>query len=369
MLVLGPPKLEPVLAARGYAFRIGAEPPADEAAAVWKLFPQAPRSEAAILANREFFGRLCTAAMLPAAEKACRDWQPDLILREPCEYASAVAAERRGIPHAQVGISLAAIEGSALDLAAPALEPYGDGLVERLRTSPYLTRFPGSLDPSPFPATRRFREAAEPRRSPLPDWWGGSSDPLVYLTFGSVAGRQPVGTAAYRCALAAVSGLPVRVLLTIGRDADASALGPIPANVHVEAWVPQSDVLGDAALVVCHGGSGTTFGALAAGVPLVVVPLFADQPANARLVAEAGAGLAVLPTAGPEGAMGVPGPDDTPRLRAAIESVLADRAYRDVADRLAAEMRALPGVDALLDTLVSDLVSEPAAEQEQARLR
>jgi len=54
--------------------------------------------------------------------------------------------------------------------------------------------------------------------------------------------------------------------------------------VHVEAWVPQADALAAATVVVCHGGSGTTFGTLAAGLPLVIVPMFADQPANARLV-------------------------------------------------------------------------------------
>jgi len=85
-----------------------------------------------------------------------------------------------------------------------------------------------------------------------------------------------------------VRGLPVRALLTIGRAADAAKLGPIPENVHVEQWVPQADVLGEAAALVCHGGSGTPFGALAAGLPIVFGPLFADQPVNARLVSAAG---------------------------------------------------------------------------------
>jgi UDP:flavonoid glycosyltransferase YjiC (YdhE family) len=44
-----------------------------------------------------------------------------------------------------------------------------------------------------------------------------------------------------------------------------------------------------------HGGSGSTLGALAAGVPLAVLPLFADQPQNARRGAEVGAGVAVEP--------------------------------------------------------------------------
>jgi len=88
-----------------------------------------------------------------------------------------------------------------------------------------------------------------------------------------------------------VNGLAVRALVTLGRDGDASSLGTLPANVHLEKWVPQRDVLAQASVVLCHGGSGTVFGALDVGVPLVVVPLFADQPANGRLIAQAGAGL------------------------------------------------------------------------------
>jgi len=325
VLVVVPPKRAESVADLGHPYRIGAEPPADELAAILKRFPTAPRSEAAVLMNREVFGRLCTAAMLPTVETACREWRPDLIVREPCEYSSAVAAGRLGIPHAQVGISLAQIESGAIDLVAPALEPYGVGIPEQLHASPYLTRFPASLDPSPFAATHRFREAAEPRGATLPDWWEGSDAPLIYVTFGSVTGGLRVGAAAYRTALAAVEGLKARVLLTVGRATDVSKIGPIPANVHVEAWVSQADVLDSAALVVCHGGSGTTFGTLAVGVPLVVVPLFADQPANARLVSAGGAGLMITPTAGEAGAMGVPGPEDVPPLRAAIESVLCLR--------------------------------------------
>jgi hypothetical protein len=41
------------------------------------------------------------------------------VLREAAEYASAVAAERSGIAHAQVAISLADVEAGSLVLAAP----------------------------------------------------------------------------------------------------------------------------------------------------------------------------------------------------------------------------------------------------------
>ena len=135
-----------------------------------------------------------------------------------------------------------------------------------------------------------------------------------------------------------MAGLPVRVLLTVGRDLDLGALPETPDNVHVEPWVPQQDVLAHASAAVVHGGSGSTLGALAFGVPLVVIPLFADQPYNARRVHEVGAGIAVEPDR-----------EDIPAtiapLRAAIETVLSEPSYRDSAEALAAEVRAEPPVD------------------------
>jgi UDP:flavonoid glycosyltransferase YjiC (YdhE family) len=354
VLVVVPPALAATVEATGHAFRVGADPPAEELAAIWQRFPTVPPDEAAVLVNREVFGRLNTAAMLSTLESACRDWRPDLVVREPCEYASAIAADRLGIPHVQVAISLAKIEASSLALAAPVLEPYGSGIVDRIHASPYLTRFPASLDASPFATTRRFREADVVGGEPLPAWWEVDDAPLVYVTFGSVTGTLPIAPAVYRAALGAVAGLPARVLLTIGRSTDRAELGPIPANVHLEAWVPQSRVLGQAAVVVCHGGSGTTFGALAAGVPLVVVPLFADQPANARLVASARAGLVIDSESGPGDVIGSIGPEDAPRIRAAIETVLADGSYREAASRIADEIRVFPTIDHVVATLAAE---------------
>jgi MGT family glycosyltransferase len=135
--------------------------------------------------------------------------------------------------------------------------------------------------------------------------------------------------AAYRLALDAVAELPVRVLLTGARDLD---LGVVPPNVHVEAWVPQADVLAYASAVICHGGSGTTLGALAAGLPLVVVPLFADQPYNATRIASVGAGVVV----------------SLERIRGGLERVLADDRYRRTTEAIAAEMRSLPPTDEFL---------------------
>jgi UDP:flavonoid glycosyltransferase YjiC (YdhE family) len=349
VLFVVPPGLDATVRESGYAFRIGADPPADDLDRIWARVPSAAPEEAAILVNREIFGRLDTAAMLPTIDQACRDWRPDLVLHDPAEYASAVAADRNGIAHTQIAISRAAVEDGSLWLAAPALEPHSDGIVERIVASPYLSRFPASVDPSPYPTTRRYREVVPPP-APLPEWWDRREAPLVYVTFGSVAGGMPIGAVAYRTALDAVADLPLRVLLTVGRAADVAELGIIPANVHVEAWVPQGDVLAEASAVVCHGGSGTTLGALSAGRPLVVVPLFADQPGNAQCVAAAGAGIVVEPRPGAAVAERIE-PQDARQIRAAITAVLGEPSYRTAAQRVAAEMQATPTVDDLLSEL------------------
>lgn len=79
----------------------------------------------------------------------------------------------------------------------------------------------------------------------------------------------------------------------MGHEVDPADLGPLPAGVHVEPWVPLTDALAEASVVACHGGSGTVLGALAAGTPMAVLPLFADQPYNARRIARLGAKLEV----------------------------------------------------------------------------
>jgi len=352
-LIIGPPALRGLVQRTGHAFLAGGEPAEAQVAPIRERLPVAPPAEAAVLGNRDLFGRLATTAMLPCMRQACTAWSPDLVVREPCEFASAVVAHDMGIPNAQVAISLADAEAGSIAAAAPALEEHRRDLVRELHASPYLTRFPASLDHSPFPRTLRFRASDVVDGQALEDWWKGSTAPLVYATFGTVLGHMSIAADVYRLALTAVTDLDVRVLLTVGHLFDGSALGPIPANVHVEAWVEQAKVLAEADLVVCHGGSGTVFGALAAGVPVVVVPLFADQFENGRRIAASGAGVVVVPE--PRAAGGhrrVIGDGDVPRIVDAINTVLETASYRRNAGHIALEMAAAPMIDEVLEGLL-----------------
>jgi UDP:flavonoid glycosyltransferase YjiC (YdhE family) len=163
---------------------------------------------------------------------------------------------------------------------------------------------------------------------------------------------MPVAGALYAAVYEAAAELPARVLLTLGQpDADVDALGPAPANLHVERWVAPAAVLAQADAVVSHGGFGTTLGAVAAGLPLVVVPLFGDQPDNARRIEIVRAGVVIWPD--PDGPpMPIRASIDPAPLREAVNAVLEDQAYRRVASELAAEMAALPPTDEALGLIM-----------------
>jgi UDP:flavonoid glycosyltransferase YjiC (YdhE family) len=289
----------------------------------------------------DVFVRLDARAAYPGILRIIDDFRPDLVLHEVGELAAPLAAEKRGVPSARVAITLSGtmepITGTLLAALDELRAEFGldaDPEGERLGSTPYLTLMPPLLDDGDAPSTLRFREArATPR--PLPFRWPNEDLPLVYLTFGSVVPQMSFFPDLYRRAIDGLAALPLRVLVTVGRHADPRELGALPANVHVAPWVPQADVMPHASVMVCHGGSGTMRGGLAAGVPLVILPLFADQAHNARRVAELGAGIAL------DG-----GPSAIPWLAESVRQVRADPAYRAAATEIAEDAWSLPPVDA-----------------------
>ena len=95
--------------------------------------------------------------------------------------------------------------------------------------------------------------------------------------------------------LAALGDVDATVLATIGRDNDPADLGHLPENVIVERYVPQADVLPLCDVAVGHAGSGSTLGALAHGLPMLLLPHGADQFENAQACAERGVATVLMP--------------------------------------------------------------------------
>lgn len=121
----------------------------------------------------------------------------------------------------------------------------------------------------------------------------------------------------------ALGPLPVRVLVTTGAAIDPEELTAGDNTVIVKS-APHNQVMGEAALVVTHGGHGTLVRALIHGLPQLVVPQGRDQNDNARRVTERGAGLALAPNASVE------------EIRAAFARLLAEPGFSEAARRLGA---------------------------------
>ncbi len=359
VLVAAQRQFEPNIKRAGLPFSPVDEPSRDEWMPLMGQFAELDIDTANRLMISGFFAGLDLQAELPALREIVESRRPDVIVRESWEFGSTLVAELYGIPLVRVGLGLAEMEELSIKLAAPEVDKARGELSlpsdpggQRLAAAPFLTTMPKELeDPiAPLPTrTSRFRFDVGVGAEELPDWWPGNEDPLVYLTFGSVAAgaHLPYYPALYRLAIEALSPLPVRMLVTVGDAArEIEELGEVPSNVHVETWVTHDDVARRADVIVCHGGFGSTLGALAHGTPLVVLPLFSsDQWANGYAVARTGAGITIADDRSARNVLDLPGAATIHELAGAVRSVLDDATYRREAARIADVMRALPSVD------------------------
>ncbi len=165
-----------------------------------------------------------------------------------------------------------------------------------------------------------------------PDWLARIDRPLVLVTCST---EYQADGKLVSAALEGLAGENVFVVATTAAidPADFHA----PPNARVERFVPHAPLLERAVCVVCHGGMGITQKALAAGVPVCVVPFGRDQLEVARHVEVAGAGVPLKPK------------KLTPlRLR---DAVRAARGRKPGAERIAAAFRAAGGAGRAADEL------------------
>jgi UDP:flavonoid glycosyltransferase YjiC (YdhE family) len=362
VLIAAPREAAPMVRAESLPLWAVDDPPPEERAAIFDEVRG--KNIDGLIAKRivgDVFARIDARAAFPGILAACRAWSPDVIISETTEFAGPLVAEIAGVPSVCIGLSQQGKEEHFIPLVAPAVDDLrayaglpSDPTAARFLRRPYFTLFPAALEDPATPSritSHRFREARPAvRRHPV---YGGPADdrPLVYVTFGSAVPQSDFFPGLYREAIEALAPLPLRLLVTVGRVRAPAQVGPLPANVRVERWVAQADLMPHVAAMVCHGGSGTVTMGLAGGVPMAVVPLFADQPWNAERVDAVGAGIAL--DGGPEAAIA--------GLREAVVRLTGDPSYRTTSQRIAAEMRALAPVDAAVGIVRGLLVESLAA--------
>jgi UDP:flavonoid glycosyltransferase YjiC (YdhE family) len=294
------------------------------------------------------FAGILAPELAAATLDLARHWPPDLVIHEDSEQGSWLAAERLGIPH--LAFQATAWRGTGLRLSAEPLNALraalglpGDPALERWHRHGYLGTRPRSLynpdDPPPGTTVPVRPVALDDGRGAVPSWVDAKADgrPRVVVTLGTML---PGRTDVVAGILDGLATLDIEVVATVGPELDPAELGDRGPDVHVERWVPMSRVLATADALVFHAGSGTMLAALAAGVPLVLLPVAADQPENADRCVAAGVGVALPPDA-----------RDPADVGRAVRTVLEDAAYREAARRVAAEIADMPHPASLLPRL------------------
>ncbi|NGM48089.1 glycosyltransferase family 1 protein [Caulobacter sp. 602-2] len=176
-------------------------------------------------------------------------------------------------------------------------------------------------DPLPAPFAHVGPYLADPawaRPAPLPD----GDAPLVVVSFSSLYQAQEQ---TLRNVIAALSGLPVRALVTTGPTLDPAEF-EAPPHVKVVRSAPHGAVLGQAAAFITHAGHGSTLRPLMAGVPLLCLPMGRDQNDNAIRAAHRGAAITLSPDASPE------------KIAHALGQLLDDPSYGQAARTLGARI-------------------------------
>jgi UDP:flavonoid glycosyltransferase YjiC (YdhE family) len=304
-------------------------------------FEELPADERPDFMFAKVFGEIGAPAVLADLLSLVDSWRPELVVNDAAEFAGPIAARHLGVPHVTHAFGALlpedqvreAGEAVAVLWRAQGLEPrqYG-GLYDDL----YIDIYPPSLQP-------HGGDHVGARQLLRPVAFAGTTDdsirtdiaertgrPLVYLTFGTVFEDYEL----FAAAIDGIRELGVGLVVTVGHDGDAAALGPQPAHVVIERYIPQTQLLPICDLVVSHAGSGTILGALAMGIPQLCLPQRADQYINAAAVEGAGAGL-TIPAAEVDG----------DAVAQATRRLLEDPGFRRAASAVADEIALMPSPD------------------------
>ncbi|GAA1507157.1 glycosyltransferase [Sphaerisporangium rubeum] len=304
------------------------------------------------------------------------EYPADVIVTGETIFGACFAAERRGVPIAWVATSIyifGSRDTAPLGLGLPpSSSPAGRlrnrvlkvasrnllGPLRELRREADVTRSRAGLRPIPKGPFENIVDPPDlylmgtvpsfeyPRSDMLPQthfvgpfvgpppqgfdkpaWWGelDGGRPVVHVTQGTVANDADRLLVP---ALRALGDMDVLVVATTGVPPESLGLGPLPANVRLERFVPHFELLPHVDVMVTNGGYGGVNTALSHGVPLVVAPASEEKHEVAARVSWSGVGIGLrrqaLTAAG---------------LRSAVDTVLTEPSYRRRAQTVREEYR------------------------------
>ncbi|XP_055916179.1 uncharacterized protein LOC129949013 [Eupeodes corollae] len=138
----------------------------------------------------------------------------------------------------------------------------------------------------------QIKEKPDPLPEDLQKIFNASSEHgVIYLSFGSNIKGDDLNPELFGILFKALSSLKQTVLWKW----DGKKLPGESPNIHYRKWLPQDDLLAhpNVKAFITHAGKGSTAESQFHGVPMVTVPMFADQLGNADQVKNSGFGVKV----------------------------------------------------------------------------
>lgn len=261
--------------------------------------------------------------------------QPDLVVFEGTDVGAGVAASAAGIPalHHSLSVWPAAFRDAMRERLPGLWQTAGtEEKVDVTVGDAYLDIWPESMQ-APEARTETVRHIplrpvpwGDPSTK-VPEWVEGVSGPLVFVSLGTMFWGKEL----LRKVIDALVHVDADALVLAGVDATPDELPAGSERIHVAGFVDQPGVLSRADVVIDHGGAGTMLGALANGLPQLVLPEGADRPYTAASLEASGAGLVLKPREASEA-----------EITDAVRRLLEDATYRDRAKELQHEIRQMP---------------------------
>lgn len=261
-------------------------------------------------------------------------WRPDLVVYERMAPFGLLAAVVLGVPAVRHDLGLdPGHPAGQLRHMASALQRHG--VPDLVEDSPWLDIAPPSmagvgrdgwlLRPVPYNGG-----------GVLPDWVMHQPErSRVAVTLGTIVPRMG-GVGVVERIVALAPEVDAEFVLAM-QPRDSDKLGRLPANVRAAGWMPMNALLRTCTAVVHHGGSGTMYAALDAGVPQLLLPSGAeDRHINAAAVLDRGAGLACAPEQ-----------IDT----TVLQRLITDDSVRATTAEVRAELAEMPPPSALVERL------------------
>jgi zeaxanthin glucosyltransferase len=152
---------------------------------------------------------------------------------------------------------------------------------------PHALEFDGCPHPAPLHYTSLFRFDKKRPAVDFP-WEQLDGRPLIYASMGTL---QNGSKEAFEIIAKGCANLDVQLVISLGGGFSSDEFQGLPGQPIVVQFAPQLELLERVSLVITHAGMNTALESIAAGKPMVAIPIGNDQPGVAARLAAKGVAI------------------------------------------------------------------------------